>query len=221
VFFSSCIGQHIPSGIRAVDSFQKRHIVSRGSSVSARALLLHKHQRHERKRRMFLNNECFFVMHRPRHPFPDQNRRQLSKKACRISRLKCERESSLAPQAPAPRAQATNVLRNECFFVMHRCQDIPSLIRAVDNFQKRHVGKRERESSLAPQAPAPRAQATNVLKNECFFVMHLSRHPFPDHSRRQLSKTAYRISRLKCEHESSLAPQAPAPRAQTTNVFEK
>jgi len=98
--FSSCNGQDIPFLIRAVDNFQKRRIDIEARAV--RALLLHKRQRHGRKRRMF------------------------------------------------------------CVFSSCIGQDIPFLIRAVENFQKRHVGKRERESSLAPQARS--AQATNIFE---------------------------------------------------------
>ena len=90
--FRSCIVQYIPFRYQSRRQlFKKRHVVSRGSSVSVRALLLHKRERQ--------------------------------------------------------RQQATNVLKNECF---SSCigQDILSIVRAVDNFQKKTC--RSRGSKLEP-----------------------------------------------------------------------
>jgi len=75
---------------------------------------------------------------------------------------------------------------------MHRCQDIPSLIRAVDNFQKRRIGKRERESSLPTKRQRNGRKRRMFLNNECFFRHAAFETSFRDQSRRELSKKACR-----------------------------
>ena len=81
--------------IRAVDNFLKKDIlVSRLERQRLSALAPQAPA--PRKRRMFLKTECFFVMHRSRHPIRYQSRRHnFKKRTCRVSRLKRQRESAL------------------------------------------------------------------------------------------------------------------------------